>query len=489
MVITGAISLAVGVFTLRRSPAPSSVPLAVVSVAGAIWAWAAALQLASGSLEYAVLFHKLAFVGMVTIGPAWFAFAAMYTGRERWVAGRRLAVLSLLPATTQVLIWTTPYHTAMWRGLTLDTSGSFAVLRESPGVWWWVDTAYSYCLLGLGIVLLVSVLIRDPGLYRRQVTALLVAVVVPLAVDAVYAYGMPLSEPVNLAPFFFAWVGLVLYWGFTRYQLLDVTPAAREFVVKHMSDCLIVIDTEERIVYLNPAAEKLLGKDLGSSAGKPVAEVMADSPGLLAVYRNGEEPLAERAQECEYAGRFYEGRVSALQDSHKRVRGSILVLRDSTDRRQAELALEEAHRELDNRVQARTAELRTANEELLSSRSRLAHLLSSSPAVIYSCEPQDLSSVTFVGENLEYQLGYKAEQVLGNANFWMEHIHPDDAHLLASRAEILVKGQASEEYRLLSQDGTYRWIHDEARLVKDHEGRPAEVIGSWLDVTNPRWRQ
>ena len=484
MVATGAISLGVGVFTLRRRPAPSSLALGLVSIAGAIWAWTTALQLASGTLEYAVVFHKLAFIGIDTLGVAWVAFAAIYSGREKWVTPDRLGVFLFLPALTQVLVWTSQYHTLVWKALTLNPAGSYMVLHESPGPWWWVDTAYSYVLIVIGIVLLASMFIREPGIYRRQVAALLVAVLVPLAADAIYTLSLSKSEPVNVTPALFAWVGLVLYWGFTRYHLLDVAPAAREFVVRNMGDSLVVTDTGDRVVYLNPAAETLLGKQLGAVAGKAVTEVMADCPGLLAAREFGEDTLSGRPRECEYGGRFYDGRVSALRDSRDRVRGSILVLRDSTDRRKAELALEEAHRELDARVQARTAELRTANEELSRGRARLAHLLSSSPAVIYSCEPRGLFSVGFVGDNLESQLGYRAESVVGNPDFWTEHLHPEDMDILTSRAEILTKGHASYEYRLLSEDGTYRWIHDEARLVKDREGNPVELIGSWLDVTD-----
>ncbi len=486
MVATGAISLGVGVFTLRRRPSSSSLALGLVSIAGAIWAWTTALQLASGTLEYAVAFHKLAFIGIDTLGVAWFAFAAIYTGREKWVTPDTLGVLLFLPALTQVLVWTSQYHTLVWKGLTLNSVGSYMVLHESPGPWWYVDTAYSYALIVIGIILLASLFIREPGIYRRQVAALLAGVLVPLTVDALYTLTMPKSEPVNLTPALFAWVGLALYWGFTRYHLLDVAPAAREFVVRHMSDSLVVTDTGDRVVYLNPAAETLLGKQMGSVAGKAVTEVMADCPGLLAAHKYREDTLADQPRECEYGGHFYDGRVSALRDSHDRVRGSILVLRDSTDRRKAELALEEAHRELDGRVQARTAELRTANEELSRGRARLAHLLSSSPAVIYSCEPRGLFSVGFVGGNLESQLGYRPESVVGNPDFWAEHLHPEDVDLLTSRAEILTKGRASYEYRLLSQDGTYHWIHDEARLVKDQEGNPVELIGSWLDVTDRR---
>ncbi|MCX5893205.1 MAG: HD-GYP domain-containing protein, partial [Deltaproteobacteria bacterium] len=47
----------------------------------------------------------------------------------------------------------------------------------------------------------------------------------------------------------------------------------------------------------------------------------------------------------------------------------------------------------------------------------------------------------------------------------------------------LETGQLYEEYRFRHKDGTYRWMRDDQRLVRDSEGNPLEVVGSWLDIT------
>src|SRR3990172_609353 len=226
MALAGAISLAVAGLTWRRRPAPGSAPLAIVNLAGAIWAWASSLELASGTLGYAIIFHKLSFLGMVTIGPALFAFAAEYTGHDRWVTTKQLAALALLPATTQVLIWTSGHHAFFWRALAVDASGLFVVLDKTPGVWWWIDSAYTYGLIGITVFILGATFVREPRLYRRQISAILAAIFVPVAADFMYIDGLAGSESVNLTPALFAWVGLALYWGFTRYRLLDVGPLA-----------------------------------------------------------------------------------------------------------------------------------------------------------------------------------------------------------------------------------------------------------------------
>src|SRR6202023_2062668 len=36
------------------------------------------------------------------------------------------------------------------------------------------------------------------------------------------------------------------------------------------------------------------------------------------------------------------------------------------------------------------------------------------------------------------------------------------------------------------KDDTYCWVNDEQRLIRDGDGQPIEVIGSWSDVTRRR---
>ncbi len=486
MMAAAAISLAVASFTLRRRSAPGCIPLAIVNFGGMLWALAIGLQLASGSFEYAVAFHKVAFVGMDVIGVAMIAFAAAYSGHRRWVTAGTLLALSLLPIMTQVLVWTSDYHTLIWIDLTFEYHGSQALLREQPGIWWWLDTAYTYLLMAGSVAMLARMFFREPGLYRRQAAALLAAVMVPVVADVAFVYGAPSSETVNLTPAFFTWVGLVLYWGFTRYRLLDIAPAAREFVVAHMSDSVIATDTKDRVVYLNPAAEALTGKKLTFAGGKEVSEVLSNCPDLLVDHQGSNGGRGEISAECRFDERLYEGRRSVFRDGRGRFRGSIFVLRDISDRKAAELALEEAHRELEERVRRATADLRAANTELSERRTRLAHLLSSSPAVIYCREPRALGRITFVGSNVQSQLGYTADEVLGAPGFWTELVHPEDRDLLPLLTEALETREAACEYRLRSPDGSYRWIHDTVRLVDDASGRPAELIGSWLEVTDRR---
>jgi PAS domain S-box-containing protein len=90
----------------------------------------------------------------------------------------------------------------------------------------------------------------------------------------------------------------------------------------------------------------------------------------------------------------------------------------------------------------------------------------------------------FVSDNIIQRLGYEPKDMKDDPMFWFTHIHPDDAMRGVTGISSLFEcGYLTHEYRFRHKDGTYRWLHDEMRLVRDAKGNPMEVIGSWFDIT------
>ena len=42
------------------------------------------------------------------------------------------------------------------------------------------------------------------------------------------------------------------------------------------------------------------------------------------------------------------------------------------------------------------------------------------------------------------------------------------------------------EHRLRHRDGTYRWIHSDAVLIRDERGVPIRITGSHVDITEQK---
>jgi len=114
-------------------------------------------------------------------------------------------------------------------------------------------------------------------------------------------------------------------------------------------------------------------------------------------------------------------------------------------------------------------------------------MLASSTAVIYANAVSGTTfSPTWVSENVTRITGYAPDEPL-QPTWWLDNLHPDDrARVLSEMPALFANDQLTTEYRFRGKDGAYHWVHDEARLLRDAAGRPTEVVGSWVDITDRR---
>ena len=118
---------------------------------------------------------------------------------------------------------------------------------------------------------------------------------------------------------------------------------------------------------------------------------------------------------------------------------------------------------------------------------RLAHLINASRVVVYSLivSSGGVTGCSFMSENVTPQLGYATSEIVGDGHAWLALVHPDDALELVEGFGILLKeGQHDVKYRVRHKDGTYRWLLDERKLIRDAAGEPVEILGAWRDVSD-----
>jgi PAS domain S-box-containing protein len=168
------------------------------------------------------------------------------------------------------------------------------------------------------------------------------------------------------------------------------------------------------------------------------------------------------------------------------------LLDNIIDRERVEEEIRKANEELEKKVIERTSELneelterKRAEEEALSARMWLEHLLAGSSAVIYSCEVESPYGATYISKTAEIITGYKPSDFTGDPTFWSKKIHPDDVQrVLDELPAVFDKGFHIHEYRWKKKDGTYIWMHDELKLSYDPDGKPNDMIGVWIDITD-----
>ena len=139
---------------------------------------------------------------------------------------------------------------------------------------------------------------------------------------------------------------------------------------------------------------------------------------------------------------------------------------------------------INSELETQIAERQKAEESSLLSKVRLQHLLTSSSAVIFSLTPTVPYRLTYISENAESILGYPATEFMSSREFWLEKIHEEDRAIFNDEMEpVFRNGSSSRDYRVRQSNGVYRWIHSDLRIVADDQGKPLEIVGSAVDIT------
>jgi len=336
MLLAAVAGSGLALFAWLHRDTPGAAPLALFLLAASLWSLTDALSVATDTPAFWTAL-KLSISALVPI--SWLALVFEYTGRERWLSGPRLLALVVEPIVFSGLIWTNGSHGLVWRSGQVVLSGQYYVLDTTPGLAFWGNQVYAYGLIAVGASLLVGVLWRTDGVFRDQSTALLIAIAVPMAVNALYVfeYIPGAVDPTGIA---FVFSGAVIAAAVLREHLLDVTPATRQLgreeLIGQLADPVVIVDASGTVVDLNRAAESLLATDAADAIGNDLAVL---APKLADL--NG---VTEITMDRDGMRRYYDVRVSELDRAYGTVTGRIISLRDVTERTRREQRLDVMNR-------------------------------------------------------------------------------------------------------------------------------------------------
>src|SRR5262249_22565108 len=329
-----------------------------------VWSFAYALELSSATLPAKLLWTRVEYLGIVVLPAAWFAFACQYTGHESWIGRRVIALLAIEPLVILVLIWTNEYHGLFWRAVALAPGDSLFAGRSTRGIGYWVHAVYTYLVLLSGTILLIRAFIRSPGMYRGQATGLLLGALVPWVSNGLYLAGLNPLAPLELTPFAFLITGMVIALAVFRFHLLEIVPVGRDRVIEEIEEGMLVLDGDNRIIDINPAACQLIGRSARESIGQPAATILARWPAAITQYRqiaatHEELTIVEGARP-----RYFDLRISPLRTYTGHVGGRVIVIHDITEGKEAEVALAKGKETAEGASRVKSAFLATMSHEL-----------------------------------------------------------------------------------------------------------------------------
>ena len=230
-------------------------------------------------------------------------------------------------------------------------------------------------------------------------------------------------------------------------------------------NAIAVVDKAGVCLGANPGFEVLFGYSPEELLGQSMFDLIVPPAGQDEAVRHQQRVLSGEAIISETERRRKDGTLVTVRVSAAQVVGDeegrlLLLYTDMTAIRQTEAAMRAAQ-------------------------ARLEMVLASSTAVIYATRVEGTSFIpSWVSENLTRITGYEVAEAL-EPDWWYNHVYLEDrARVVAELPLLLAEDRLTIEYRFRQKDGRVRWLRDESRLIRDAQGRPQEVFGAWLDITD-----
>ncbi len=139
----------------------------------------------------------------------------------------------------------------------------------------------------------------------------------------------------------------------------------------------------------------------------------------------------------------------------------------------------------DDEVTALVRNVTTEHERarlLEEERARLQAVLASTSAILYAARLPSFE-LEYISDSATHTLGFPLSE-FKQPGFWENALHPDDKQrVLTGLGGLAETGSHTHEYRHRHADGSYRWVRDEVRLIRDENGAPVRAIGASFDIS------
>lgn len=366
------------VLVMRRGQSAGAQALVAMILSAALWATGYAAEIASISLPSKIFWAKFQYFGIATLPLTWFIFCNQYMGSPAWYTRLKKfpLLLSILPGMIIGLVWTNEMHRLVWTSETIEMIGSVPMLVLGHGFFFFVYWVYGNILVLLGTVWLLTRLVASNTLLRVQIGLTLAGALFPWVGNLMYVTKLNPLHALDWTPLGFSIAGWLFTLSISRFQLAKVVPVAHRVVFDEVTDCMLVLDLQNRIMDLNMSAQIMTGSTYFKLAGKNLSDAIPELRGMVPEEDGVWQIKGDVTLSNDGSPQYYELQVMPLTEGVSKVIGRLVVLHDITRRKQEQSQLENAYTELEDRISERTEALQATNFLLRESHDQLRSLTS-----------------------------------------------------------------------------------------------------------------
>ena len=249
-----------------------------------------------------------------------------------------------------------------------------------------------------------------------------------------------------------------------------------EFIISQLQEGLIIVDNDDRILYVNDIFAKMLGYSKDDLIGKIGYQTIILEKDIELIIQKNSDRQKGKSEQYELDMRRKDGSIinllvhaSSLYDGNNTVVGSIATCIDISERKIFEKEL----------IDKQTALVE--KEYLLNESQKIAKIGS---------YVLDLESGFWTSSDALNAVFGIPPDFDKSINGWIELLHPDSKEFMVNyfNDEVIIKrNQFNVKYKILRHiDKQTRWVHGVGQLITDDTGKLKKMIGTIQDITEKK---
>lgn len=278
--------------------------------------------------------ESLRYLGIVLLPVSLLVFTYNYCGKN--LSRNQIAVLLIIPFVSWLMMLTNSWHYLFFQSIEINAQN---LLKTKYGVYFWaVHLSYSYILLLMVLGKTLMEFSRASRHYRKQISLLFISFCIPFLINIIGVFklfGDVSYTPLSIPIFF-----LVVAYAVFKHQFLGSNPIAYETVFQTIRDGVLILDQNDIIRDINPAAAKGLAKKTSDIIGVHVREAFLEWQSAVDLYDTKPLELGEIEVSLFGKTRYLAIDSTPLASASGNFKGRIITIRDITDHHNHQLSLE-----------------------------------------------------------------------------------------------------------------------------------------------------
>lgn len=213
-------------------------------------------------------FEKFIYIGTCFLPVAIF-FTGLIFAKTKITFKKKYLLFFIVPALSLIVLWTNDYHHLFYKIY------SYLYLSDCKvGPYMIIHNIYSYTLLFLGVIQMVTVASKNSGFFSKQTLLIVVGISIPLITNILGTLKI-ISMTVYITPISFAFTMLFFALSIFKFKFLGVAPVALQTIVNRISDSYLVLNENLLITDFNSTFLKTFNLSASDIREKNILEFLS----------------------------------------------------------------------------------------------------------------------------------------------------------------------------------------------------------------------